>query len=73
MKVKDIIPDDITKGWETAEEYLSGYVVDKLAQARFYAEENEMYLDNVMALQEVQPVKLEASDIEINLGATWIP
>lgn len=73
IKVKDIIPDDITKGWETAEEYLSGYVVDKLAQARFYAEENEMYLDNVMALQEVQPVKLEASDIEINLGATWIP
>ena len=73
IKVKNIIPDDITKGWETAEEYLSGYVVDKLAQAEAFAKENEMYLENVRALKEIQPVKLEASDIEINLGATWIP
>ena len=73
LKVKDLIVDDITKGWETAEEYLSGYVVDKLAQAEAFSKENDMYLENVKALKEVQPVKLEASDIEVNLGATWIP
>lgn len=65
--------NDITVGWETAEEYLSGYVKDKLAEAEAFAQENEMYLENVKALKEVQPVKLEASDIEVNLGATWIP
>lgn len=65
--------NDITVGWETAEEYLSGYVKDKLAVAEAFAQENEMYLENVKALKEVQPVKLEASDIEVNLGATWIP
>lgn len=65
--------NDIAIGWETAEEYLSGYVVDKLAEAESFAKENSMYLENVKALKEVQPVWLEASDIEINLGATWIP
>lgn len=73
LTVKNLITDDITKGWETAEEYLSGYVVDKLAQAEALAKENDMYLENVRALKEVQPPKLEAGDIEINLGATWIP
>lgn len=63
----------VEMGWETAEEYLSGYVVDKLAIAEAKSKENEMYLENVRALREVQPVKLEASDIEVKLGATWIP
>ena len=40
------------KGWETAEEYLSGYVVDKLAEAESFAKENSMYLENVKALKE---------------------
>ena len=71
--VKDLIQDDITKGWETAEEYLSGYVVDKLAAAEAFAKEDDNYLENVRALKEIQPSKLEASDIEVNLGATWIP
>ena len=52
---------------------LLGYHQNKLAQAEAFAKENEMYLENVRALKEIQPVKLEASDIEINLGATWIP
>lgn len=65
--------DRVQKGWETAEEYLSGYVVDKLAIAEAKAKDNEMYLDNVMALRKVQPARLEASDIEVRLGATWIP
>ena len=73
MTVKYSIDKDITKGWETAEEYLSGYVVDKLAEAEAFAKEDDSYLENVRALKEVQPPKLEASDIEINLGATWIP
>ena len=65
--------DDIATGWETAEEYLSGYVVDKLAEAESFAKDNPMYMENVKALKEVQPIWLEASDIEVNLGATWIP
>lgn len=63
----------IEEGWETAEEYLSGDVVEKLSIAEAKAEENLMYLDNVMALREVQPVRLEASDIQVKLGTTWIP
>lgn len=73
LTVKELIQDDITKGWETAEEYLSGYVVDKLAVAEAFAKEDDNYLENVRALKEVQPPKLEASNIEVNLGATWIP
>ena len=73
LVVKELIQDDITKGWETAEEYLSGYVVDKLAIAEAFAKEDDNYLENVRALKEVQPPKLEASDIEVNLGATWVP
>ena len=65
--------ENLVTGWETAEEYLSGYVVDKLSEAEAFAQENDMYLENVRALKEIQPVKLEAGDIEVGLGATWIP
>lgn len=65
--------DNLVTGWETAEEYLSGYVVDKLSEAEVFAQENDMYLENVRALKEIQPVKLEAGDIEVGLVATWIP
>lgn len=63
----------IQKGWETSEEYLSGDVVEKLAIAKAKENENDMYIENVMALRKVQPARLEASDIEVRLGATWIP
>lgn len=63
----------IQKGWETSEEYLSGDVVEKLAIAEAKENENVMYIENVMALRKVQPARLEASDIEVRLGATWIP
>lgn len=63
----------IQKGWETSEEYLSGDVVEKLAIAEAKENENDMYMENVMALRKVQPARLEASDIEVRLGATWIP
>ena len=72
-KAQELGEDNFSNGWETAEEYLSGYVVDKLKEAEYFAEKNDMYFENVKALKEVQPVKLEASDIEVKLGATWIP
>lgn len=73
LVAEEYTEDRIEMGWETAEEYLSGYVIDKLAVAEAKAKDNEMYLDNVIALRKAQPVRLEASDIEVRLGATWIP
>lgn len=62
------------KGWVIAEEYLSGYVKDKLKEAVFYAkEEPERFNRNVEALQQVQPQPLTPEDISFTLGATWIP
>lgn len=59
--------DRIEVGWETAEEYLSGDVIEKLAIANAKAKDNTMYLENVRALKEVQPIPLKASDIEVKL------
>ena len=56
-----------------ADEYLSGNVRDKLARARLAARADEAYLVNVQALEQVQPKDLEASEIAVRLGATWIP
>ncbi|MEG2235133.1 MAG: SNF2-related protein [Clostridia bacterium] len=70
---KKLGEDNYINGWETAEEYLSGYVVDKLNIAENFAKDNEIYFKNIVALKQVQPIKLEAEDIEIRLGATWIP
>lgn len=58
----------------TADEYLSGNVREKLAWARKSAEQNpDDYLVNVEALEKVQPNNLTASEIDVRLGATWIP
>ena len=58
----------------TADEYLSGNVREKLAWARKSAEQNpDDYLVNVEALEKVQPVDLTASEIDVRLGATWLP
>ena len=59
-------------GWVTADEYLSGNVRQKLRQAEAVAAENPMYRSNVDALRAAQPKDLEASEIEVRLGATWI-
>ncbi len=69
---KKVTPDDKYSGFETAEEYLSGRVVDKLSEAEYYAEQNPEYKRNVTALEQVQPTKLMASEISARLGATWI-
>ena len=60
-------------GWKTAEEYLSGNVRDKLRTAKSYAKENgELFAINVDALEKVQPKDLDASEIEVRIGTTWI-
>ena len=59
-------------GWVTADEYLSGNVRQKLKEAEDAAAENPMYQSNVEALRAAQPKDLEASEIEVRLGATWI-
>lgn len=62
------------EGWELAEEYLSGHVRDKLLYARQKAaEEPELFARNVAALEEVQPEPLTPADIEVNMGAIWVP
>jgi N12 class adenine-specific DNA methylase len=68
-------PDDennIFAGWETADEYLSGRVRDKLAAAEVAVQDNPLYAANVTALQAVQPVPLEAHEISARIGAHWI-
>ena len=59
-------------GWVTADEYLSGNVRQKLRQAEEAAADNPAYQVNVEALRAAQPKDLDASEIEVRLGATWI-
>ena len=61
-----------TDRWETADEYLSGNVRDKLRLAESMAESDSDYSINVQALQKVMPKDLDASEIEVRIGATWI-
>ena len=61
-------------GWETAEEYLSGYVKDKLQMAMMFAEQYpELFERNVAALREHQPADIPISDIDFSVGAVYIP
>lgn len=69
---KNVKPDDKYSGFETAEEYLSGRVMDKLGEAEYYAGNNPEYKRNVTALEQVQPTPVTASEISVRLGATWI-
>lgn len=65
--------ENISKGWETQEEYLSGNVREKLKIAKVWAENNpELFLQNVEALEKVQPIDLDASEIDVRLGTTWV-
>ena len=67
-----IFRDPVNGQWETADEYLSGNVREKLKTARIFAENHPEFTSNVHALKQVQPVDLEASEIEVRIGATWI-
>ncbi len=65
-------PDRSFIGWQTADEYLSGNVREKLVYAEYEAEKNPFFNVNVEALTKAQPKELDASEIEVRLGATWI-
>ena len=65
-------PTDPEAGWQMADEYLSGDVRAKLRMAQFAAETNPEFAVNVDALTKAQPRELEASEIDVRLGATWL-
>lgn len=80
-KDKDTLIDELTgiifknplsEEWETADAYLSGNVRSKLEAAETFAKNDPMYAVNVEALKRVQPRELDASEIEVRIGATWI-
>ena len=64
--------DDPEAGWQTADEYLSGNVRDKLRMAQLAAENHPEFKVNEEALTKAQPKDLEASEIDVRLGATWL-
>ena len=64
--------DDPEAGWQTADEYLSGNVRDKLRMAQLAAESRSEFKVNEDALTKAQPKDLEASEIDVRLGATWL-
>lgn len=65
--------NDLSKGWVTRDEYLSGNVRQKLKLSEDYANlQPEIFTRNKLALEKVQPIDLEASEISIELGTTWI-
>jgi len=68
-----IFLDPLKKEWQTADEYLSGNVREKLAAAKLAAERDNAFQVNVQALEQVQPVDLTPGEISVRLGATWLP
>lgn len=71
--VGDIFQDPISNGWVTRDEYLSGDVVTKLAQAEARAQVDTQFAGNVEALKVVQPKRKEPEEFKAPLGATWVP
>lgn len=67
-----IFRNPVTQAWVTADEYLSGNVREKLAMAETFAANHLEYQVNVEYLKRVQPKDLNASEIEVRLGANWI-
>lgn len=67
-----IFQNPVTQEWEAADEYLSGNVREKLATAETFAANHPEYQVNVEYLKRVQPKDLNASEIEVRLGANWI-
>ncbi len=59
--------------WETADDYLSGNVRKKLAEAKKAAKKDEKFKENVKALEDVQPQDVPPQDIRVDLGAGWVP
>ena len=72
FRVPGQLEKDGTPHYVTADEYLSGNVRRKLRQAQRAAQQDPVYAVNVEALTAAQPKDLDASEIEVRLGATWI-
>lgn len=72
-ELDDLIYQDPQRGWVTRDEYLSGNVKRKLAEARQAANTDAAYRRNVDALEAVQPVDVPAIDIQVKPGAHWVP
>lgn len=64
--------NNLYEGYESADEYLCGDVRKKLSIARIYQKDNKLFSSNVMELEKVQPTDLDASEIYVKLGSTWI-
>lgn len=64
--------DDIYVGYETSDEYLSGNIREKLNTAKYKAEDDRRYEKNILALEKSLPEWINAGDIAVRLGATWI-
>lgn len=69
----DLLFSDPDAGWQTRDQYLSGNVKRKLARAEEAAKTSQAYARNVEALRAVQPKDIEAVDINVKPGASWIP
>ena len=72
FRVPGQVEKDGTPHYVTADEYLSGNVRRKLRQAQRAAQQDPSFAANVEALTAAQPKDLDASEIEVRLGATWI-
>ena len=74
FKVPSVSADGRGKAeYQTADEYLSGDVRQKLGIARYFAKTEPEYADNVKALEAAQPEPLQATEIDVRLGSTWVP
>ena len=72
FRLPDFSNENAAPRYVTADEYLSGNVRKKLSVARLAAENDAVFQDNVEALEKAQPKDLDASEIDVQLGATWI-
>ena len=72
FRLPEPVPEGEQPRYVTADEYLSGNVRKKLRQAQLAAQQNPSFAINVEALAAAQPKDLDASEIEVRLGATWI-
>lgn len=72
FRVPELYHTDAPPGYVTADEYLSGNVREKLRTAEIAARTSEEYEVNVKALEQAQPTDLDASEIEVRIGSTWI-
>ena len=68
-----IYKNPLTGDYETSEEYLSGNVREKLAQAKTEAKKDKAYRENVEALEKVVPEDLVSDEILVNIGSPWVP